>query len=101
MAEALPQPIDLQPWAVPLEQLIVCLVCRHLPEAECLEDAGDLLAVCCLLCRTVLWLFARNGGGMDGLVEAARMVSAELEYSQENMDAIREAVAEADDMIRQ
>ncbi len=79
----------LAPWAVPLEQLMAHLMYRHLPEA--LEDgdpAGHAL-VCCALWQTVALLFlTEKEQTLDSLCEVVRLCSAEIEYDQDNMDAL-------------
>jgi len=73
-------------WEVPLEQLMCYLLFRHL--AGALED-GDLQgrAVYCWLIWKLLRRMLR-----DDLPELARLYSSEIEYSDENMDAILEKI---------
>ncbi len=69
-------------WEIPLEQLLCYLLYRHLPGA--LED-GDLqgrAAYCCLMTCLLRHMLR------DDLPALARMYSAEIEYSDENLDAI-------------
>ena len=80
-------------WETAFEQLGVYLLHRHVPGAL---DDGDLrgrIAFCLLvlqllqaLCCAMLQM--DTGFGIDGLVELARMYSAEIEYSDENINAI-------------
>lgn len=80
-------------WSVAFEQLLVYFLWRHLPGA--LED-GDIAgrtAFSALLCRLVMAMFALEGGGMDELVELARLCSSEIEYSDENIGAILDEIA--------
>lgn len=89
--KAVPVPeMDLTPWALPLEQLMVYLLYRHMPAA--LEDGlfEAHLLVCLVLWQTVVWMFAQSERSMDTLIELCRMMSAEIEYSQENLDALLE-----------
>lgn len=82
-------PVD-QRWEIPLEQLMCYLLFRHLSGA--LED-GDVqgrVAYCALM-WTLLRRMLR-----DDLCELARLYSSEIEYSDENMDAILE---EIDDLL--
>ncbi len=75
------QPVDAG-WEIPLEQLLCYLLFRHLVGA--LED-GDVqgrVAYCCLVWRLLRRLLR------DDLAELARLYSSEIEYSDENMDAI-------------
>lgn len=71
------------------EQLMVYFLMRHMPGA--LED-GDMqgrLMMCVLLWEVVR---AMTAMGME-LLEAARMCSAEIEYSDENISAILDEMA--------
>ena len=80
------RPVDAR-WEVSLEQLMVYLLYRHLPAG--LED-GDFaghLAYCVVMWRLLLHMFSHDQT-MDGLVETARLYSSEIEYSDENVDAL-------------
>lgn len=81
---------------LPMEQFIVYLLFRHLPAA--LED-GDLpgSTAFCVLSACVLLALCRSNPGstMDDFLEYARMYSSEIEYSQENMDALLDALWES------
>lgn len=71
---------------LPLEQLLCYLLFRHL--AGALED-GDLqgrVAYCCLMWKLLRHMLR------DDLPELARMYSSEIEYSDENMDAILDEI---------
>lgn len=73
-------------WDIPLEQLLCYLMYRHLPGA--LED-GDVqgrVAYCCLMVQLLRHMLR------DDLPELARMYSSEIEYSDENLDALLEEV---------
>lgn len=73
-------------WDIPLEQLLCYLMYRHLPGA--LED-GDVqgrVAYCCLMVQLLRHMLR------DDLPELARMYSSEIEYSNENLDALLEEV---------
>ena len=79
-------------WEVPLEQLLVCLLYRHLPGA--LDDGlvRERIALCLTLWQTVRCLLAlrcKNAPAeLPVLVELARMMSSEIEYDEENLDAL-------------
>ena len=80
------RPVDAR-WEVPLEQLMVYLLYRHLPAG--LED-GDFaghLAYCVVMWWLLRHMFSYDQT-MDGLVETARLYSSEIEYSDENVDAL-------------
>ena len=79
------QPIDKR-WEIPLEQLLVYLLFRHL--AGALED-GDVqgrVAYCALM-----WYLLRRMLRND-LTELARLYSSEIEYSDENLIALLEEI---------
>lgn len=72
----------------PLEQLLVYLLYRHVPQAAGDGDVQGHVAL-----ALMLWRLVRRLGlaGLDALLEAARLCSAEIEYSDVNGDALREA----------
>lgn len=76
-------------WETAFEQLLVYLLMRHVPGA--LED-GDLAGriAFVLLITDLLRRLCANAAAptIDDLVEYARMYSSEIEYSDENIDAI-------------
>lgn len=77
---------------LPLEQLAVYFVFRHLGEAAYDDSFGSYLKFALLSCCVIAAIFAmqcsKGKSGMEFLIEAARMYSAEIEYSQENIDEI-------------
>ena len=79
------QPVDAR-WEIPLEQLLCYLLFRHL--AGALED-GDVkgrVAYCCLVWRLLRRMLRED------FAELARLYSSEIEYSDENMNAILEKI---------
>ena len=95
LPHAFVQPLDS--WLeVPLEQLICCLLYRHLPGA--LED-GDIsgrIRFCALMWHMIARLCAQNACmSLDDLVELTRLYSSEIEYSNENTCAILDRIAQA------
>lgn len=98
LLEQLPrEPVQaLEEWMeIPLEQLICQLLYRHLPGA--LED-GDVdgrIRFCALVWQLITRLFRLNNSTtLDELVELARLYSSEIEYSDENVCAILEQLAQ-------
>lgn len=83
------------PWDIPLEQAGVYFLYRHLPAAL---DDGDVSSKAAFAAMSVklLWaLFVREGGKrLSELVELARMYSSEIEYSEENLQAVFDWLAE-------
>ena len=92
LLEGVPAALPASPaaWEIPLEQLLCYFLYRHLPGA--LED-GDVpgrMALCVFATRCVR--DAALAAGLP-LAEAARMFSAEVEYSEENIGALLDAMA--------
>ncbi len=82
-------PLLAAKWDVPVEQLLCYLLYRHLPGA--LEDGllQERAAMCLLLAEVVRQLIALQGGDkMEKLTEICRCMSAEIEYDEENVDAL-------------
>ena len=82
-------------WDTALEQLLCYLLFRHLPGA--LEDG--MLRERALMC-TLLWRVARDmtarmaNASLADFCEIARMLSSEIEYSDENIGAILDRLAQ-------
>ena len=76
-------------WDVPLEQAGVYFLYRHLPAAL---DDGDVASKAAFAALSVklLWalLVSEGGSSLPELVELARMYSGEIEYSEENLQAV-------------
>lgn len=98
LAKSSEEPMNLpEILETPLEQLLVYFLYRHLPGA--LEDGGlaERTAFAVLSWRLVralcgLVLDRAKGEEIEALVEAARMYSSEIEYSDENMEIILELI---------
>lgn len=79
-------------WQTAAEQLLVYFLYRHMPSA--LDDGEfDLRAVFCVLSTRMILALCLNtahGGeaAVDALAEYARRYSAEIEYSDENIEDI-------------
>lgn len=89
---------DLPPlpdgWDGPFEQLAVYLLFRHLPGALEDGDPQGRVRYCALIVRLLGALLATlPEPAMDDLVELARLYSAEIEYSDENVGAILDELA--------
>lgn len=81
------------PWDVPLEQLLVYFVYRHFSGALEQNDLPARASFAVLSCRIIhcLWASQPYESGeflLDDLVEIARLYSAEIEYSVENMEEL-------------
>ena len=68
----------------PLERLLLYLLYRHLPAAEDERALSARTAFAVLCCRLAGWL-SRDYGD---LLETVRLLSAEIEYSDENVDIL-------------
>ena len=82
----------------PLEQLLACLLYRHLPGAAEDENAAGRIAFVVLSWRMICWLcmaqlILHGEITLVGLAEIARMYSSEIEYSDENIEALLACLA--------
>lgn len=85
-AERLRRPWEEPPAALqkPLERLLLYLLYRHLPAAQderSLQARTDFARLCCCVAGRI----SRDYGD---LLETARLLSAEIEYSDENVDIL-------------
>lgn len=82
----------LEKLEVPFEQLALYFLYRHLPAAQDETELKARLAFAVLSCRILYVLCqtqAQDGGcSLEDLQELARLYSSEIEYSEENTDAI-------------
>lgn len=92
--------LDMPEWEVAFEQLLVYFLYRQLPGA--LDDgeyegraAFAVLSYSIIrdLCRTHAVL--HGSVDLDDLIEIARQYSAEIEYSDENVEALLDALFES------
>ena len=84
-----PQPQLDKEWDIPFEQLLVCLLYRHLPGTLDDGDAQGRIAFCALMTELIRTLFAAQPEqDEETLIELARLFSSEIEYSDENIGAI-------------
>ena len=70
-----------------LRRFLVYLVCRHLPESDSEENLRARLAFCILL-TSMLEGAASKTLDFSDLLLAARTISEEIEYSEDNTDAL-------------
>jgi len=91
--------LDTSEWEVAFEQLLVYFLYRQLPFALDDGEYEGRAAFCVLsyriirdLCRVHAVL--HGGVGLDDLVDIARQYSAEIEYSDENVEALLDALFE-------
>lgn len=75
-----------------LERALAYFIYRHCTEACSEEDMRATVGFCLFMERLVASIAERSGvadGDVSAVVEIARAVSEEIEYSEENTDAIR------------
>lgn len=81
---------------IALEQLLAYLLYRHIAAAEDAHELRPRLAFCLLSTQLLIRLAALHKAEaaftMDDFCELSRMYSSEIEYSQENMDALLDAL---------
>ena len=96
--DLLAQPEGRYPLPLPervFEQFAVYMLYRHLPGALEDEDAPGRATLCVLSTRMLMALCAAHEGcTMDHCIEYARMYSAEIEYSEDNIAALLDALWE-------
>lgn len=69
------------------ERFLAYLIFRHVSVATSYENLRARLGFCLLLCE-LLENFCSQGTGFAEIVDFARVISEEIEYSQDNCDAI-------------
>lgn len=92
-------PAETELTETAFEQLMVYLLFRHLPDAECPEEANGQVMFCLFALSLVQKLCAlkevQSGAlQLDDIVEICRLFSSEIEYSDENTGRIIEKLAE-------
>lgn len=89
-----PEP-PIQPrQELPLEQLLVYLLMRHLPAALEDDDLAGRIAFVLFIWQLLRDLFAQRKSDLEDMIEIARMYSSEIEYSDENIGRIIDALRE-------
>lgn len=89
-SSALSLPASLQ---IPMEQLMIYLLYRHLPEARADGDARGHILLCCLLWLLAAQLCVHYAFTLSELTECCRMLSSEIEYSEDNIAALLDEIA--------
>jgi lysine-N-methylase len=92
--------LDTAEWETAFEQLLVYFLYRQLPFALDDGEYEGRAAFCVLSYRMIRALchahaVLHDGICLDDLVEIARQYSAEIEYSDENVEALLDALFEA------
>ena len=82
-------------WAVHFEQLLVYLLYRHMPGAVDDGDVQGRLSLCILGWMVIHRLFQlQEAQTLETLAELCRMFSSEIEYSDDNLSALLDALDE-------
>lgn len=84
--------------SVAYENLICYFLYRYMTtDAEYWPDAKRTRTAFSVLCTVIIHAIHRTTGGkdLDSLCETARMFSSEIEYSEENLERLMEAVEDA------
>ena len=80
-------------WETAFEQLLVYFLYRHCPTALYDGDLESKVAFAVLSTQMLMWLCeAKRDVTLEDLLEFARMYSGEIEYSDENPDALFDAL---------
>ena len=88
---------EANPLNAAYERFCIYLLYRHIPGALNDDDIPGRVAFCVLSTRVLMALCAaREGCIMADLLDFARMYSAEIEYSEDNIAALLDALWEAD-----
>lgn len=69
------------------ERFLAYLIFRHVSVATSYENLRARIGFCLLLCE-ILENFCQNGIGFEKIVDFARIISEEIEYSRDNTDSI-------------
>ena len=92
-----PAPFGSPLMSTAFEQFCVYLLYRHLPGALEDDDVPGRVAFCVLSTRVLMALCAaKDDCTMADLLDFARMYSAEIEYSEDNIAALLDALWEAE-----
>ncbi len=76
----------------PFEQLLVYFIYRHLPESMYDLRFSERIAFSVISVMIIYTLCAAQDGDMKNLADIARMYSAEIEYSEENINKLLEFI---------
>lgn len=87
-----PESTILPQQKLPLEQLMVYLLMRHLPSALEDDDLAGRIAFIIFIWQLLRDLFAHRKSDLEDMIEIARMYSSEIEYSDENINRIIDAL---------
>ena len=88
-------PRSFPQWEIAFEQLLVYFLYRHLPAALWDGDVESKVAFAILSVEMLRWLCStKENAQFHDLLELARMYSSEIEYSDENLELLFEALSE-------
>ena len=92
--EPLTLPETETPWEIPLENLAVYFVFRHLADALDDDRFAERIGFCVLSVSLLYTFWNRLQLSADELPETVRLYSSEIEYSEENMETLLSALSE-------
>ncbi len=88
-------PLNMPAWDAAFEQLMVYLLYRHLPDALYSGDIKSQVLYCALIWALLRRMLLINKfQNMEQLIELSRLYSSEIEYSDENLNAIHSALTD-------
>lgn len=81
---------ELSQFEIPFEQFFVYMLYRHLPQSQDFIDLKAQIGYCYVNYKLLRRLCSvkDDGCSQDEMLELARMLSSEIEYSEENTDEI-------------
>lgn len=75
-------------WSIPFEQILVYFVYRYMAEGQYDGRYNERVLFALLSFYIIREVFKRSEETMEELIEICRMYSSEIEYSEENVEAI-------------
>ncbi|MBQ8003007.1 MAG: flagellin lysine-N-methylase [Clostridia bacterium] len=79
-------------WSVPFEQILVYFIYRYMAEAVYDGRYNERVLLAILSFHMIREIFKRSEETVDELIEICRMYSAEVEYNEDNVEAILRAL---------
>ena len=77
-------------WSIPFEQILVYFIYRYMSEGQFDGRYNERVLFALLSFHIIREIFKRSEETLEALVEICRMYSAEIEYSEENVEALLE-----------
>lgn len=79
-------------WSVPFEQILVYFIYRYMTEGIYDQRYNERVLFALLSFHVIREIFKRSEETIEELIEICRMYSAEIEYSEENVNYLLDAV---------